>query len=394
MAPGDRRTELTRDELYALVWAEPMTKLACQYGMSDRGLAKICDRMGIPTPGRGYWARVQNGQVLKQPTLPALKAGQQDKVILSPAGRLEVKLDDLPPEIAFEQDPANRIEVPDELVKPHPIVRRTARALRGARVDDYGMVRSWAQDCVEVRIGKPSIKRVSRVLDTLIRALEVRGIALVESKKDGEGLRLLVEGEALEFRVEETSRRERYQPTASEQKMLARDPYYRWRLPKDKFIPSGKLSLKLGSRWGSRGLRTTWSDGKRQRIEDCLNPFIAAAYQLAAQEKANRIRRENEERARAERERRREILRQQIVDEQARVDRLSEQAKAWQEAQQLRDYIQAVRSAGNYARHSITGGQDIDEWCAWALEQVHRLDPTVSSPPSVLDYKDRFYWYR
>jgi hypothetical protein len=79
--------------------------------------------------------------------------------------------------------------------------------------------------------------------------------------------------------------------------------------------------------------------------------------------------------------------------EQEGLDALNEQARAWQEAQQLRAYIQAVRSAGNYARRSITGGRDIDEWCAWALEQVHRLDPTVSSPLSVLDYRDQFYWY-
>lgn len=282
--------------------------------------------------------------------------------------------------------------MPEELVKPHPVVRTTARSLREARVDDYGMVRTRSRDCVDARIGKASIKRVSRILNALIRALEVRGISLVEGKKDGEGLRLRVEGEVLEFRIEETSRCERYQPTAAEKTLLDNDPYYRRRLPKDKFIPSGKLSLKLGGRWGSRGLRTTWNDGKRQKIEHCLNPFTAAAYQLAAQEKADRIQREIEERARAEREHQRDILRHKIVHEHARVERLSEQVKAWQAAQQLRDYVQAVRSAGYYAQAVITGGRDLEAWCDWALDQANRLDPTVSSPPSVLDYKDQFFW--
>jgi hypothetical protein len=50
MAPRDRRSELTRDELYAQVWAEPMTRVSRQYGLSDRGLAKLCDRMGFPRP--------------------------------------------------------------------------------------------------------------------------------------------------------------------------------------------------------------------------------------------------------------------------------------------------------------------------------------------------------
>ena len=62
MVKGDQRIELTREELYELVWAEPIMKLARQYGLSDRGLAKICDRMGVPVPGRGYWAKVQSGK--------------------------------------------------------------------------------------------------------------------------------------------------------------------------------------------------------------------------------------------------------------------------------------------------------------------------------------------
>ena len=42
MGRGDQRTELSREELYTQVWAEPMTKLAQRCGLSDRGLAKIC----------------------------------------------------------------------------------------------------------------------------------------------------------------------------------------------------------------------------------------------------------------------------------------------------------------------------------------------------------------
>jgi len=59
----------------------------------------------------------------------------------------------------------------------------------------------------------------------------------------------------------------------------------------------------------------------------------------------------------------------------------TEQVKAWQEAQQLRAYVQAARSAGYYAQPAITGGHDLDTWCDWALEQANRLDPTITSLP-------------
>jgi len=73
----DQPIELTREELYAQVWADPMTKVAERYGLSDRGLAKICERMGIPVPGRGYWAQRQVVGVSLQPKLPMIKPGQQ-----------------------------------------------------------------------------------------------------------------------------------------------------------------------------------------------------------------------------------------------------------------------------------------------------------------------------
>ena len=131
----------------------------------------------------------------------------------------------------------------------------------------------------------------------------------------------------------------------------------------------------------------------RQRVESCLNKFIIAACKAAAAKKADRIERERRQREWEEQERRREVLKRQIEREQKRLDALNDQANAWQEAQQLRAYIQAVRSAEYYPQAAILGGRDLDEWCAWAQEQANRLDPTVSSPPSVLDYKDHFFYY-
>ena len=180
----------------------------------------------------------------------------------------------------------------------------------------------------------------------------------------------------------------------AEQKKLESDSWYRYQLPGDKVFPSGDLSLKLHIGYWGYGMRETWSDGKKRRVETCLNKFIAAAYKASAVKKADRTERERQKREWAEQERRREILRQQIEQEQGRLDTLNVQAKAWQEAKQLRAHIQAVRNAGFYAQRSITGGQDVDDWCAWALDQANRKDPTVTSPPSVLDHKREFYWYR
>lgn len=58
---NERKTVLSRRDLYELVWSTPVTKLAEQFGISDRGLAKICERHRVPTPPRGYWAKLEAG---------------------------------------------------------------------------------------------------------------------------------------------------------------------------------------------------------------------------------------------------------------------------------------------------------------------------------------------
>jgi hypothetical protein len=57
---------LTRRDLYDLVWSKPMRDLAAELGISDVGLAKVCDRHRVPKPERGYWNKIQAGQKTKK----------------------------------------------------------------------------------------------------------------------------------------------------------------------------------------------------------------------------------------------------------------------------------------------------------------------------------------
>jgi hypothetical protein len=52
--PDDEAVVLTREQLYDEVWSEPMATLAQKYGLSDVGLAKICRKLDVPVPWRGY----------------------------------------------------------------------------------------------------------------------------------------------------------------------------------------------------------------------------------------------------------------------------------------------------------------------------------------------------
>lgn len=49
---------LTRKELYDLVWAKPRTEIAKQFEISAVRLGTLCREMNVPAPPRGYWANL------------------------------------------------------------------------------------------------------------------------------------------------------------------------------------------------------------------------------------------------------------------------------------------------------------------------------------------------
>lgn len=62
-----------RVELYAEVWDQPLVKLSRKYGISDVRLGKVCRKLKIPHPGRGFWAKRAVGQTVEQVPLPEFK---------------------------------------------------------------------------------------------------------------------------------------------------------------------------------------------------------------------------------------------------------------------------------------------------------------------------------
>lgn len=66
-----------RDKLYKQVWAEPMITVAARYGVSSSFLARVCTRMRVPRPERGYWAKLAVGKAPAKPALPDAQPGDE-----------------------------------------------------------------------------------------------------------------------------------------------------------------------------------------------------------------------------------------------------------------------------------------------------------------------------
>lgn len=88
--PGPELRSLSRRQLLAKVWSRPLSAVAAEFGISRNGLAKICDRLLIPYPGRGYWTAARQRCPPPPPPLSAPPAGSPATVVIG-AGRVRAR---------------------------------------------------------------------------------------------------------------------------------------------------------------------------------------------------------------------------------------------------------------------------------------------------------------
>ena len=380
------RHRFSRSELYELVWSEPMTKVASQFGLSNVGLKKICQRHDIPVPGRGYWRKLETGKRVRRRPLPPERRGVPSPhieiVATSQTEDRETEEKSVELQASFEARPENRISVAEMIERPHVLTKATRRQLKSARSDDYGVIKCVSPDLFYLRIGPESVERALRILDALFRAFEVRGYKVEAAKRDTGYARVIVQEEAISFSLEERVRRRPHHLTDQEK---SRKQRYVWSwAPKYDYIPAGALMLKLDTRYGS-GLRGTWSDTRQRRVEDCLNDVIVAMVRLAEWKKQERRRAEEQRKRREEENARRAVLRARREREARALEQLQANALAWAKAQQLRAYIAAVKARAEAEGKSTDPGSETGLWLKWATDQADKADPLRESPVSILD---------
>jgi len=267
---GSEIITLTRNELYEKIWNTPTTKLARDFGLSDVGLGKICKKHMIPKPPLGYWAKLAHGKRVARPPLPTIDNN-----------RLEViEIRKRPPGPTIERSKSTEsvngasITVPERLSSPHQLVKFTMDALKNQTPDETGILRLRTSGCLDVSVGRQSIGRAMRLMDVLIKALEAQGstVTVVERDRTGQTCVKILD-ETLEIELKEGLNRKEKQFSAAEMRERAKSSWLRDR-KEYVFFPSGNFVLSILTYCG-QGIRKVWSDGKRQRLENCLGSFIA-----------------------------------------------------------------------------------------------------------------------
>ncbi len=370
----DRKgTQVTRPDLYNQVWSTPMTRLAKEYGISDVALAKICTKLTVPYPGRGYWRRKETGKTVKQLPLPPNGDPTKQAVTIHRTIRPEA-VAPLPEatvqRITAEQTEEQKIKVSDRLTNPHHLLKVHLEEWRSAKVDDYGAIWSGQIRQLNIRVSPKSPAPAVRIMDPLFKALEARGYQVGIQDGYQRTLGARINGEPIEFGLEERFQRIDH-PDQKNHRLET------WMRKRYQYIPTGSLFLKIVT-WGVDGLQKTWSDGKTTLLETCLNDFIVGLLKVAEAAKARRLRQEQEEHARREAQLKREEEVRKQQEELAKRQALEQEAANWTRAQQLRTYLSAVKKLLIEKQGEIQPGSHADQWLTWAHQHANRLDPLTN----------------
>jgi hypothetical protein len=187
--------------------------------------------------------------------------------------------------------------------------------------------------------------------------------------------RLWVEGEEIEFRIEEKFREEPRTPTVAE---LAREKReWGYHAPRTASVSTGHLRVvRLDSEYRYRGpQRRSWYDRKGKPVEDQIKDILLGFYELALLEKDRLAKAEQAAREHAEAERLREERMARQEANAKLIKQLETDAGAWHRARYLRRYIRAARQrvAGSTIEASYLN--TTLDYLAWAERYVDQLDP-------------------
>lgn len=377
---------MTRRALYAEAWAEPMTTVAARYGVSSSFLARVCERLRVPRPPRGYWAKLAVGKAPRTPALPPARPGDEQE------WQRGGSIDHRRPRThhALEQpSTSNALSGSVDVAEAaRPYGRGQQQVLAGAREHllaggsgPSGYLKPSKRRLVDIVVSEATLARALTFARALFRALEVRGHHVTLAPRDQgltlgsitdraddqygyEGARwrpdrptvVYVGSVAIALTIFELRTETevvyadgRYVPARSRsgRAVLAGKLSTGW--THRRLMPAGLLCLRASSPYALATWHRDWTEQQPRDLMDKISgiaealeasaPALAALVEEGQRQHEARLR---EWEAEQERWRREEAERQRIAREAASRDALRRAIAAWTDARSIESFFREV----------------------------------------------------
>lgn len=367
-----RGRQVTRNELYKLVWSKPMKHLAADLGISGTGLAKICKRLDVPSPPLGYWEKKAAGKPVMIPELPA-----KGSAIPGAATIRRTPPAPPPPEsavlLASVTPVPTTVRIPDDdPADLHPRVRAwveqhaTEQKKRAKEIRQTRGSGSWFMPTPLADLTPRDLYRF-RVTSALLFAVEEAEVKIKSAAITGK-LTFAVSKHEIECSVVEKMRRS-FKRGEEANKWTAYPEHHQGGLE-----PTGLLRVAILTRLGEK--QPQWIEDAAKKIVDYLpnvvGTIVAAGPIIDAM---NRERESWEEQARRERETAERARRRAQMDGE-RWKRFQTFASQWETKLRLEAFLSEIeRRAAKESSKATIDGKTLDDWLAWARAKIDDLDP-------------------
>lgn len=363
----NNKITFTREQLYDLVWSEPMLTLSKKYNISDVGLRKNCIKLNIPLPQSGYWTKLKFGKKVKRTSLPKDDNNQQITLTLRNENSKEITGELSPLKILtneIEVNLSNKLNVPERLNNPDKLVTDLKVNLNNQKADTWDYIGFISNDLgfLDTRI---TVKNISRTLcfwDTLIKCLRSRGHDVFIRYHETRA----VLGD-FDFKI---LLRER----------TKREPFKDGNYERTRHISTGILYFQVYN-YPSR----EWKDGKLSLGEQISR--IIAHLELAAKEKAEiRLINQRLENERKEKEKIQREFEMRQEEDLSEFKKILDKAERWHKTVNLRNYINELELK---ALNSQAFTTELKSWLEWARKKADWYDPFIEAEDELLKKVDR-----
>jgi hypothetical protein len=353
--------ELTRKQLYDLVWSTPFYKLTLQYAISVEGLKKLCKQFDIPIPVNGYWMKLKHNKPVKKTKFNDIFGGVGKIVLTIREEGSTINLDQTPLTIRtkeIQSDPKAPLIVPDKLTKPDILTIQTQEFWKAAKNDRFYI--DDKKITYPIRFEINNRERALLFMDTFTKLLRYRGHTIA---KDYHSTSVLIDGIFIEMDLREAS-----------QRVPAKPPYSGTMLE-----PTGEFIFKIESYLDDK----EWRDGK-VKIETLLAKIVA---KLEIEAENKKIRQEESllRHLKYEAEKKiKEDIKKRRDDEVTKFNKLVALSEQYDKTRLIRQYIEA-RKQNAIDTNTLTSEKQ--EWINWATAKADWLDPLINNPDDILDSK-------
>lgn len=392
-----------REKLYTEVWTEPVVIVAKRYGISDVALRKRCNKLGIPVPYSGYWARISAGQKIARTPLPEV-TGELRKYVRNYIIKYKHDVNELSDSELLVDEELNllteetktyikekcaNVHVNKILRNPHSLIIEYQKELENRHQKEKELKQSSGfyysrsenilyrnfKSSLPIHVSENNLNRAYRIIDVLIKTIEeMEGRVSVDLYIGKDVSHIIVLQSYYEIELREEGIKEK-RSTPKDRKME----------DKIKQKPKGNLvfTFSLGSSYGQDLKRVLIFNDADEPLESQLGNiiyqlFVTSNRQYSLEELRSREidRRYKEE----ERKRRLEEIRQGELKE---LKLLQQAASDWDMSERIRKFADCIEREIS----EVTDDKKRDKllkWLKWARDKADWIDPITEKDDELL----------